>query len=132
MECVIYFVIYSIIGWVLDSSVRSIKAKKLTHNPVLGIPFSPLYGTGALLLILLEPSMPTDLAFKFFVCGIVLTTLEWMMGEMSLIVFKKRYWDYTHHLLDLRGHTSARLFIAWSALGLFLLEVLHPWVQTII
>jgi uncharacterized membrane protein len=131
MQLVLYFVIYSIIGWVLDSSVRSIKARKFTHNPVLGIPFSPLYGTGALILILFEPWMPTDLAFKFFACGIVLTALELVMGEMSLIVFKKRYWDYTHHLFDFRGHTSLRLFIVWCALGLFLLEVLHPWVQTL-
>jgi uncharacterized membrane protein len=132
MQIIVYFMIYSIIGWAIDTTVRSVKAGKFTQNPVLGIPFSPIYGTGALFLILCEPWIPTELHLKFFLSGAMLTSLEWIMGEMSLLVLKKRYWDYTHHRFDLRGHTSPQLFLTWCLLGLFLLEVLHPWVVSMV
>ena len=48
-----YFVIYSILGWVLESIFRSICEKKLINTGFLKGPFCPIYGVGAIIMITL-------------------------------------------------------------------------------
>lgn len=44
--------IYSIIGWVYESTICSIGHRKLINRGFLNGPYCPIYGTGAVLVLL--------------------------------------------------------------------------------
>ncbi|MCP4806716.1 MAG: hypothetical protein GY913_27630 [Proteobacteria bacterium] len=52
-EGVTSFCVYSVLGWVADSLVRSAFAGEWTADNGLGVPFSPLYGVGAFVALFL-------------------------------------------------------------------------------
>ena len=51
-ELLAYFIIYSILGWILESIYRSICEKKIVNTGFLKGPFCPIYGIGAIIMIL--------------------------------------------------------------------------------
>ena len=54
------FVVYSMIGWVLESIFHSVWEKKLVNRGFLNGPFVPVYGFGALLVLsVLQPFSST-------------------------------------------------------------------------
>lgn len=44
--------IYSFLGWAMESTYVSINAKKWVNRGFINGPFCPIYGTGALLILL--------------------------------------------------------------------------------
>ena len=62
-----YFIIYSILGWVLESIFRSICEKKLINTGFLKGPFCPIYGVGALIMIILLDGFKSNLFLLFTV-----------------------------------------------------------------
>lgn len=51
-ELYAYFMIYSFLGWAMESTYVSINAKKWVNRGFINGPFCPIYGTGALLILL--------------------------------------------------------------------------------
>ena len=49
----LWLMIYSIIGWVYESTICSIGHRKLINRGFLNGPYCPIYGTGAVLVLLL-------------------------------------------------------------------------------
>ena len=49
----LWLMIYSIIGWVYESTLCSITNKKLINRGFLNGPYCPIYGSGAILVILI-------------------------------------------------------------------------------
>ena len=52
-EWILLFTIYSLLGWICESTYCSILAKKFVNRGFLNGPFCPIYGVGALLFLLL-------------------------------------------------------------------------------
>ena len=50
-QLITYFVVYSFLGWVFESTVRTICEKKLINTGFLIGPFCPIYGFGAIIMI---------------------------------------------------------------------------------
>lgn len=46
------FLIYSILGWIMESTLVSIKAKKFINRGFLIGPYCPIYGWGGLIITL--------------------------------------------------------------------------------
>ena len=52
LELATYFIIYSFLGWVLESIFRSFCEKKIINTGFLRGPICPIYGCGAIIMIL--------------------------------------------------------------------------------
>ena len=48
----LWLMIYSVIGWVYESTICSIGQRKLINRGFLNGPYCPIYGTGAVLVLL--------------------------------------------------------------------------------
>ena len=75
----LWLMIYSIIGWVYESTICSIGHRKLINRGFLNGPYCPIYGTGAVLVLLVLVLHPfvksltdrlTDAAFNW-ICAIL-------------------------------------------------------------
>ena len=77
-----YFIIYSFLGWIMESIVRSFCEKKLINTGFLRGPFCPIYGIGSIIMILLLYKYENSLILLFFISLIVLTAWEYIVGVL--------------------------------------------------
>ena len=79
INILIYFITYSFLGWIMESTFRSICEKKLINTGFLKGPFCPIYGTGAIIMILFLKKFSNNLILLFFVSIIVFTIWEYIL-----------------------------------------------------
>lgn len=76
-SCFLWFFLYSLLGWVYETTLCSISQRKFVNRGFLNGPYCPIYGAGALLVILLFGKMTNP--FQLFLCSAVVTcALEYL------------------------------------------------------
>lgn len=112
-ELFIWFIIYSFLGWLWEEIICSIQARKLVSRGFMSGPYCPIYGTGALLYLILMhfTTRPVEL---FFLGGILACTLEYITSYLMEKLFKARWWDYSKKLLNINGRVCLIGFIAFG------------------
>lgn len=126
----LYFIVYSFLGWIIDTSYRSVLSGYFAPNSVTVLPFTPIYGFGALLIIWLSWSMKKrGLWQEFIVYALAATALEYAGALFSIRVLGRQLWDYSALSYNFNGHISLEHSIAWGVLGLFLVHYLHTFIK---
>src|SRR5690625_478768 len=88
-----YFIIYSILGWIMESIFRSICEKKMINTGFLKGPFCPIYGIGAIIMILFLKDFKNNTVLLFLISMIVLTLWEYIVAVILEKTFHIKYWD---------------------------------------
>ena len=73
LPIVAYFVIYSFIGWILESIYKSILQKRIVNSGFLHGPFCPIYGYGAMIMYLSLRNLTNNLVILFSYGVVVLS-----------------------------------------------------------
>jgi uncharacterized membrane protein len=121
-------------GWVIDSLYRSVFEKRWVNAGYFFGPVCPIYGFGALtLLILSESIFEKPLLLKAVVYFVSLSAVEFVGGLFCVYILKTRLWDYSNAPLNFMGHIDMKHSIYWLLLA-FVFEIaiwtpLH-WVDT--
>lgn len=131
-EVLTYFIIYSFLGWVMESIVRTICERKLINTGFLHGPFCPIYGIGAMILFLFLKRFENQLILLFFMGVIVLTFWEYIVGVMLEKMFKTKYWDYSKHKFNFQGRICLTNSICWGILGILFVKYIHPFIENIV
>jgi len=126
-----YFFLYSFLGWIIDTTYRSFVDSAFAPGPYLHpLPFTPMYGFGALLILLTYPSVKSlPLWQLFFFYAISLSFFEYMGAIFSLSILGVRLWDYSDGFLNIQGHTDLLHGLAWGALALLMIKCIHPFFE---
>ncbi len=128
---VIFFSIYAFLGYIMESVYVSILQKKWISSGLLKGPFIPLYGIGAITLILLSPYL-TQPWLCFFIGGITMTCIEYISSLYIEKVFHTKCWDYSHHHFQFQGRICLFYYLIWSFLSCLFIFYIHPWIIKII
>ena len=102
-EWILLFTIYSLLGWVCESTYCSILAKKLINRGFLNGPFCPIYGVGALLIVKLLSPFSHNLVILFFASLLLTSLLEYLTGFAMEKLFHAKWWDYSHRRFNIQG-----------------------------
>ena len=129
---VTYFVIYSFLGWVLESIVRTICEKKIINTGFLIGPFCPIYGFGVIIMILFLSKFENNIILLFLSSLIVLSIWEYIVGVILEKLFKTKYWDYSDHKFNYKGRICLTNSLAWGILGVLFIKYIHPFIQNLI
>lgn len=119
---VLWFLTYSILGWVVESIYMSICNKKLTNRGFTRGPICPIYGVGALtVFFLLRPYSSSPICL-FFMGMLLATSLEFFTALLMQKIFGEIWWDYNEKPFNYKGILCLESSIAWGfyTLGLFL------------
>ena len=127
-QIVTYFVIYSFLGWILESIVRTICEKKLINTGFLIGPFCPIYGFGAIIMILFLERFKSNIFLLFLIAVIILTLWEYIVGVLLEKLFSTKYWNYSNHKFNYKGRICLTNSIAWGILGVLFINYIHPFV----
>ena len=131
-EILTYFIIYSFLGWVMESIVRSISEKKLINTGFLRGPFCPIYGIGAIILFLFLDQFENKPVMLFFIAITTLTIWEYLVGVLLEKMFHTKYWDYSNQKFNFQGRICLTNSICWGILGVIFVKYIHPFIQQIV
>lgn len=132
IQWLFFFYFYCFVGWCIESTYVSIRTRKLTNRGFMRGPFLPLYGSGAIMMLVV--SMPfQDNIFMVYVAGCIgATVLEYVTGVTMEALFKVRYWDYSKNKFNFQGHICLGTSLAWGFLTILMTEVVHVPVERLV
>lgn len=137
-----YFLIFSFIGWCMETALVSFQQKHFINRGFLAGPICPIYGSAMCLIILaLTPVKLTVLANGVTTVGVVVLLLasaviacvvEYFVGFLLEKMFHQRWWDYSDHKINLNGRIAVPESLAWGPLATLAILFLVPWLDSMI
>lgn len=120
-----FFYIYCFIGWIWETCYVSVLQGKWVNRGFMRGPFLPIYGSGAIIVLIFTLPFRTDAVAVFFIGMISATILEYCTGAVMEKLFHVRYWDYSNQPLNLKGHICLTSSLAWGAFSIILTLYAH-------
>ncbi|MBO5336156.1 MAG: hypothetical protein J6A94_03380 [Lachnospiraceae bacterium] len=124
-----FFYFYCFFGWCFESTYVSLKCKRLVNRGFMRGPFLPLYGSGAIMMLLVSMPFQENLFLVYVVGCIGATVLEYVTGVAMEAIFKVRYWDYSNQRFHFQGHICLSSSLAWGVLTILMTEWMHKPVE---
>lgn len=119
------FMFYSMFGWLWEVSLYLIEDRKLVNRGFLNGPYCPVYGSGAL-LILITLGDVEDPVILFFLSAFFTCSLEYLTSWGMEKIFHARWWDYSERPMNLNGRVCVISAIAFGSLSVLMIKVVHP------
>ena len=133
------FLIYSILGFLLETIRSFFVNSKFTSGIMYG-PWTPIYGLGIVLVILisnylfshLHLSRWVETLITFIIITLVLTLLEWLGGVLIEKIFHVVFWDYSKEALSIGKYISLSKSLIWGVGSIIFIYVLKPLLEGVI
>jgi len=124
-----FFVIYSILGWIVESIYMSLCNRKLTNRGFTTSPFCPIYGFGGLgCYIFLSPLGGN--VVKLYIAGAVCATVfEYAVAKLMLHLFGEVWWDYNDKLFNYQGIVCLESTVAWGFYTIGIVRFLNGFIM---
>lgn len=123
------FVIFSIIGWFVESVYMSFCEKKITNRGFAKGPFCPIYGFGCTLGYLLLKPFSFSYLLVYIIGLILATSFEYLVGILMIKLLGSLWWDYNDKPYNYKGIICLESTIAWGFYGIGVVFFLFPWVM---
>lgn len=132
MEVVLYFFLYSFLGWICECIYCGIPAHRFINRGFLAGPYCPIYGVGALFVLhLLQPF--GNHAILVFLMGCIITSiLEYITSWGMEILFHTKWWDYSKQPFNIHGRICLKNSVLFGILSVFVYYVIHPLLSSFI
>lgn len=123
----IYFFLFAFIGWLMETVYAIINLGHFVKRGFLYGPICPIYGYGALLLIMfLEKYRNKDLKL-FMSAAIIFSAFEYFVSFALDALFAMHWWDYTNDFLNLNGRISIFYSFAWGIIAILFINHIYPF-----
>lgn len=129
---ILYFFIYSFVGWLLETSYAYIVLGHFENRGFLIGPICPIYGFGMLILTIGLHKYKGHNIKLFFVASIILTYFEYLAGFVLDVIFGLKWWDYSNDFLNINGRVCLSFAFAWGIIALIVVNFIHPFTEKIV
>lgn len=124
--------LYSIMGWIWESSYVSIKEKRLVNRGFVTGPVCTIYGVGAVSVYLILRPLEGKPLLLYFGGVFVATILEYVTAVIMEKMFHTSWWDYSNKKFNLQGRICLGSSVAWGFFTLLMFEILQPFVGMLV
>lgn len=128
-DYIFIFFIFSVIGWLIEVSLKSIQFHRFINRGFLVGPYCPIYGLGALLIVMsnewlgkYDSSNAIIFLSSLLICGIV----EYFVSYFLEKFYHARWWDYTNRPMNLHGRIWIGNLILFGIGGLAIVNIFNP------
>lgn len=128
----ILFMIYSIIGWIVEVFYCLYTDHKLVNRGFLVGPYCPIYGSGCLLIIILLDSTKHDFLGLFLKSIIICSILEYSTSYIMEKFFKARWWDYSDKKFNINGRICLETMLPFGILACLVVYFVNPFFSNIL
>lgn len=122
VEC---FILYSFIGWVVESLYMSFCNRKWTNRGFTFGPFCPIYGFGGVVGYMLMNPFREHLVGLYFVGAILATVFEYLVGVLMQKTLHEVWWDYNEKPFNYKGIICLESSVAWGFYAIIIVKFLN-------
>lgn len=126
------FIIYSVLGWFVESVYMSLCNHRLTNRGFAKGPFCPIYGFGAVIGYLVLNPLSGHYVTLYLTGAFLATTFEYLVGIMMQKLLGEVWWDYTEKPMNYKGIICLESTIAWGFYAVIITMFLHERVLHLI
>lgn len=122
----LYFVLYSFLGWCMESTYCSIKEHHLINRGFLHLPICPIYGAGVIIMVnFFTPFLFNPFLF-YLMATLVMSAWEYFVGWLLETTTHMKYWDYSDRRFNLKGRICLGNCIWWGIISYVIIYWVHP------
>lgn len=128
-DYIFIFFIFSVIGWLIEVSLKSIQFHRFINRGFLVGPYCPIYGLGALLIVMsnewigrYDSSNAIIFLNSVLICGFI----EYFVSYFLEKFYHARWWDYTNRPMNLHGRIWIGNLILFGLGGLSIVNIFNP------
>ena len=122
----LYFYMYAIIGYICEVIYCSIPLKRLVNRGFLHGPYLPIYGFGALLVVVPLMFFNTHPILVFLIAVLLTSSLEYVTSFLLEKIFHTKLWDYSKNFGNINGRVCLLNSTLFGMMGLVATYWLHP------
>ena len=120
------FACYSILGWVLETTLAAVRTRRYVDRSVLFGPWCIIYGISGTLITVGLLELRSNLLFLFLGSAVLATVVEWLAGHLLENVSHTRWWDYSNRRWNLDGYICPSASALWGLLGMAMVRWGNP------
>lgn len=122
----LYFIWYSFLGWVMETIYCSVLQGHFVMRGFLKGPICPIYGVGALLMVLFLRRFTGNVVVFFLVSVVTLSAWEYLVGWLLDVTTHIKYWDYSDRKCNLHGRICLQNSLYWGVVAYVAIYWIHP------
>ena len=121
------FMIYSILGWLLEIVIFLFNEHKFVNRGFLIGPYCPIYGYGCLIVTYGLKRYRKEPIKLFFISVILCTIFEYIVSYAMEVIFGGRWWDYSLNTLNINGRVWLITSLLFGFLVCLIIYYLRPF-----
>lgn len=125
-QWVLVFFVYSLLGWIWEVSLFLVRERRFVNRGFLSGPLLPIYGFGAVGILLTCVPFKENLLIVALVGMISASLLEYVTGAAMEALFHVRYWDYSRQPFNLKGYICLLSAATWAVFSVLVVCGIHP------
>lgn len=119
------FILYSMLGWLVESIYMSLCNRKLTNRGFAKGPFCPIYGFGGVIGYLVLRPLAGNYVGLYFTGAVLATVFEFLVGKLMLRLFGEVWWDYHDKPYNYKGIICLESTVAWGVYAVIIIMFLN-------
>lgn len=125
----ILFLFYSFLGWAYETTLCSVRQHTFINRGFLNGPLCPVYGCGAMLVILTLSDISNNVV-ALFLSGVLLTTaLEYITSYFMEKLFHARWWDYSQRPFNINGRVCLLGAVVFGVMSVLVVRFVDPAIE---
>ena len=131
------FFMCSFLGFLMEGFFKLFN--KNMNSGILYGPWVPIYGLGAVLVIIIFRTIfnrtkfkkVNKLALTFLILVIIMSVLEYLGGNLIEIIFHKTFWNYSNMKFNIGKYICLEMSLLWGVLSFVFLYLIKPFEEKI-
>ena len=115
----------------MESVYKTIIVRKPVNSGFLYGPFCPMYGFGAVIM-LVASQISNNILIIFVMAVTIFTVWEYVVAVILEKLFKTKYWDYSNIRFNFQGRICLKNSIYWGILGVILVLIIQPCIEKLL
>jgi len=128
----IFFLIYSLIGYIIEVIDMSIEQRKFANRGFMLGPWIPVWGFGALFITLILTPYEGDYLAIFLIgiilCGLLEYATSWVLEK----IFHNKWWDYSMFRDNINGRIRLTYLLLFGLGAIVIITFLNPTIYTLL
>ncbi|MCI8506609.1 MAG: putative ABC transporter permease [Lachnospiraceae bacterium] len=124
-----WFLLYSMLGWLVESIYMSFCNKRLTNRGFVRGPICPIYGVGFLGAYFLFKPIAHNWPLLYVLGCISATALEFLVAKAMIRIFGAVWWDYKDKPFNYQGILCLESTLAWGLYAVCLFTFVHKGIS---
>lgn len=126
------FLLFSVIGWIVESIYMSFCNKKPTNRGFMTGPFCPIYGFGATAGYIILHPLANNIAALYVVGAALATIFEFLVAKLMMKLFGEVWWDYNDKFCNYKGVLCLESTLAWGLYAVIIITFLFDKVMGLV